>query len=165
MRTAQIGSCVCAVPGARYANVAEAILKLNVPGDVVRRRAVIRSYARGSIARIILHSERAGSGAPTPDPRVAGPGRRRRNRELMRRFHAATVHAAQLTKPNRTNRPRTQSASRVPPRVAYAACSLDRSMHHVHAAACSFGLGMHHVHAALVQLLHPCARRVARTTA
>ena len=118
-----------------------------------------------SIARIILHSERAGSGAPTPDPRVAGPGRRRRNRELMRRFHAATVHAAQLTKPNRTNRPRTQSASRVPPRVAYAACSLDRSMHHVHAAACSFGLGMHHVHAALVQLLHPCARRVARTTA
>lgn len=64
----------------------------------------------------------------THDPRRVR--RLRTTMQIMRPW----MHAAQIT--NRTtSRPRTQSpASRVPPRVAYAACSLGRGVHHVHAA-------------------------------
>ena len=66
--------------------------------------------------------------ATTHDPRRVR--RLRTTMQIMRPW----MHAAQIT--NRTtSRPRTQSpASRVPPRVAYAACSLGRGVHHVHAA-------------------------------
>ena len=66
--------------------------------------------------------------ATTHDPRRVR--RPRTTMQIMRPW----MHAAQIT--NRTtSRPRTQSpASRVPPRVAYAACSLGRGVHHVHAA-------------------------------
>ena len=66
--------------------------------------------------------------ATTHDPR------RVRRRRTIIQIVRPWMHAAQLT--NRTtSRPRTQSpASRVPPRVAYAACSLGRGVHHVHAA-------------------------------
>ena len=64
----------------------------------------------------------------THDPRRVR--RLRTTMQIMRPW----MHAAQIT--NRTtSRPRTQSpASRVPPRVAYAACSLGRGVHHVHTA-------------------------------
>lgn len=63
--------------------------------------------------------------ATTHDPRRVR--RLRTTMQIMRPW----MHAAQIT--NRTtSRPRTQSpASRVPPRVAYAACSLGRGVHHV----------------------------------
>ena len=63
--------------------------------------------------------------ATTHDPRRVR--RLRTTMQIMRPW----MHAAQIT--NRTtSRPRTQSpASRVPPRAAYAACSLGRGVHHV----------------------------------
>jgi len=65
--------------------------------------------------------------ATTHDPRRVR--RLRTTMQIMRPW----MHAAQITK-RTTSRPRTQSpASRVPPRVAYAACSLGRGVHHVHA--------------------------------